>query len=94
MQAPMLTAPNPGEELFIYLSVSDHAISVVPLRNRGIQQPVYYISKTLRRQDQVFAFREIGASPGACYQEIASVLSSSYHICVDRIPSTVIIEKI
>ena len=42
----MLTAPEPGEELFIYLSVSDHAVSAMLLRDR-VQQPVYYISKTL-----------------------------------------------
>ena len=46
-QAPMLTAPNSRENLFMYLSMSDHAVSAVLLRDRGIQQPVYYISKTL-----------------------------------------------
>ena len=45
-QAPMLTAPEPEEELFMYLSVSDQAVSAVLLRDRGVQ-PVYYISKTL-----------------------------------------------
>ena len=43
MQAPMLTAPEPGEDLFMYLSVSEHVVSAVLLRDRG----VYYISKTL-----------------------------------------------
>ena len=43
----MLTAPKPREELFMYLSVSDHAVSAVLLKDRGVQQPVYYISKTL-----------------------------------------------
>ena len=43
----MLTAPELGEELFMYLSVSDHAVSVMFLRNWGVQQPMYYISKTL-----------------------------------------------
>ena len=43
----MLTAPEPGEELYIYLSVSEHAMSVVLLRDQGVQQPIYYISKTL-----------------------------------------------
>ncbi|XP_050243033.1 uncharacterized protein LOC126691831 [Quercus robur] len=47
MQAPMLMAPDSGEDLFMYLSVSDHAISTVLLRDQGIQQPLYYISKTL-----------------------------------------------
>lgn len=47
VQAPMLTAPDFGEDLFMYLSVSDHAMSAVLLRDKGVQQPVYYISKTL-----------------------------------------------
>ena len=47
MWVPMLTALEPKEELFMYLSVSDHAVSVVLLRDWGVQQPVYYISKTL-----------------------------------------------
>ena len=42
----MLSAQEPREELFIYLSVSNHTVSVVLLKGRGIQQPVYYISKT------------------------------------------------
>ena len=46
-QAPMLTAPDPGEDLFMYLSVSNHTISVVLLRDQGVQHPAYYISKTL-----------------------------------------------
>ena len=47
MRAPMLTALEPGEDLFMYLSVSDHAVSIVLLRDQGVQQPVYYISKKL-----------------------------------------------
>ena len=47
MRAPMLTALEPGEDLFMYLSVSDHAVSVVLLRDQGVQQPVYYMRKKL-----------------------------------------------
>ena len=47
VRAPMLTTPKPGEDLFMYLSVSKHAISAVLLRDRGVQQPIYYINKTL-----------------------------------------------
>ena len=47
MQAPMLSTPKPEEDLFMYLSVSDHAMSAMILRDQGVQQPVYYISKTL-----------------------------------------------
>ena len=46
-RVPMLTALDSGEDLFMYLSVSNHAVSTVLLKDRGIQQPVYYISKTL-----------------------------------------------
>ena len=45
--APILTAPEPGEDLFMYLSVTDHAVSAVLLCDPGVQQLVYYISKTL-----------------------------------------------
>ena len=31
----------------MYLSVSDHAVSAMLLRDQGVQQPVYYINKTL-----------------------------------------------
>ena len=40
-------ALKPGEDLFMYLLVSEHAVSVVLLRDKGVQQPMYYISKTL-----------------------------------------------
>jgi len=43
----MLTVPEPREDLFMYLSVSEHVVSVVLLRDQGVQQPVYYVSKTL-----------------------------------------------
>ena len=47
MQAPMLIAPEPGEDLYMYLLVSEHALNVVLLRDQGVQQPVYYINKIL-----------------------------------------------
>ena len=43
----MLTASELGKDLFMYLSMSDHAVSVMLLRDQRVQQPVYYISKTL-----------------------------------------------
>ena len=36
VQAPMLTAPKPGEDLFMYLLVLEHAISVMLLRDQGV----------------------------------------------------------
>ena len=43
----MLTAPNAGEDLFMYLLVFDHVVSATLLRDQGVQQPIYYVSKTL-----------------------------------------------
>ena len=43
----MLSAPEPGEDLFMYLLVSEHVVNVVSLRDQGVQQPIYYVSKTL-----------------------------------------------
>ena len=35
------------EDLFMYLLVSEHVVSALLLRDQGVQQPVYYVSKTL-----------------------------------------------
>ena len=47
MQAPILIVPGPGEDLFMYLLMSKHAMSAVLLKDQGVQQPVSYITKTL-----------------------------------------------
>ena len=39
-RTPMLTALEPKEDLFMYLSVFNHAVSVVLLKDQGVQQPV------------------------------------------------------
>ena len=47
----MLTALKLEEDLFMYLSVSKHVVSVVLLRDNGVQQTMYYINKTLVNTD-------------------------------------------
>ncbi|XXG90595.1 hypothetical protein AAC387_Pa12g2323 [Persea americana] len=45
---PLLSTPTIGDALFLYLSVSDHAVSSVLIReDNGQQRPIYYTSKTL-----------------------------------------------
>ncbi|XP_062100590.1 uncharacterized protein LOC133806515 [Humulus lupulus] len=45
---PLMAKPKDGETLYIYLAVSEIAVSSVLIREEnGKQQPVYYISKTL-----------------------------------------------
>ncbi|XP_075655131.1 uncharacterized protein LOC142625338 [Castanea sativa] len=46
-RAPTLAASELGEDLYMYLSVSEHAASAVLLRDSGVQLLVYYINKTL-----------------------------------------------
>ena len=47
MRAPMLSAPKLSEDLFMYLSVFKHTVSAMFLRDQGVQQPIYYVNKTL-----------------------------------------------
>jgi len=45
---PVLSQLEKGEELYMYLVVSNHAISAVLIRlEEDIQKPRYYVSKTL-----------------------------------------------
>lgn len=46
---PKLASPLPGETLFVYLAVSDHALSAVLVAEREqAQQPLYFVSHALR----------------------------------------------
>ena len=47
-QPPVLAKPIDGETLFIYLAVTEYAISAALVKEDDrVQHPVYYISKTL-----------------------------------------------
>ena len=47
--APLLSPSVMGEELFLYLAVTPHAVSSALIREEGkVQKPVYYTSKALR----------------------------------------------
>ena len=47
--APLLSSSIPGEELYLYLAVSPHAISSALIREEGkAQKPIYYTSQALR----------------------------------------------
>ena len=46
---PMLAKSIMGEELTLYLSVFEHAVSVVLVRDEAMAQtPIYYVSKALQ----------------------------------------------
>ena len=47
-----MSNPEVDEVLFTYLAVASHAASFVLIRvNGGIQRPVYYLSKSLRKAE-------------------------------------------
>ena len=47
--APLLSPSIQGEELYLYLAVSPHAVSSTLIREEGkVQKPVYYTSRALR----------------------------------------------
>jgi len=46
---PLLSSSKPSEELYLYLEVSPHAVSLALVKEEGkAQKPVYYTSKVLR----------------------------------------------
>ena len=49
MQPPILSSPLPGEKLYMYLAVSEWAISIVLFRcpTHKEQKPIYYVSRAL-----------------------------------------------
>ena len=45
---PILSRPELGEDLFLYLAISDHVVSLVLIKHHErIQKPICYINKTL-----------------------------------------------
>ncbi|XP_072058155.1 uncharacterized protein [Arachis hypogaea] len=51
-QPPILQKPLQGEDLFLYLSVTDWAISSTLVTERNnVQHPVYFVSKTLQHAE-------------------------------------------
>ena len=47
--APLLSPFVLGEELYLYLAVTPHIVSLALIREKGrVQKPVYYTSRALR----------------------------------------------
>ncbi len=45
---PILVAPQPNEELFLYIVATPYSVStVIVVEREKVQRPVYYISKAL-----------------------------------------------
>uniref|UniRef100_A0A2N9HIN5 Integrase catalytic domain-containing protein n=1 Tax=Fagus sylvatica TaxID=28930 RepID=A0A2N9HIN5_FAGSY len=90
----LLSNPTSGEPLFLYLAVSERAVSAVLIRIKDtIQCSVYYTSKTMTEAETRYPPRE--SRPGIDHsgQKITSVFPSSHHLCSDAIPDETVIEQ-
>ena len=55
----ILSCPDPREDLYMYLNISEHAVSAVMLKNqKGVQRPIYYINKTLVNVETLYLLFE------------------------------------
>ena len=51
-RSPIMSSPKTDEVLFSYIEVAPHAVSLVLIRvDNGVQQPVYYVSKSLHEAE-------------------------------------------
>ena len=51
-QPPIMSSPEPDEVLFAYIVVAPYAVSLVLIRvDGGVQEPVYYVSKSLHEAE-------------------------------------------
>ena len=49
---PVMSSPEPDEVLFAYIAVASYAVSLVLIRvDNGVQQLVYYVSKSLHEAE-------------------------------------------
>ncbi|XP_052189925.1 uncharacterized protein LOC127799739 [Diospyros lotus] len=58
-EIPLLTRPETGEKLYLYLGVSHQAVSAVLVRQVGqVDSPVYYVSKVLQGEEMQYPYAE------------------------------------
>ena len=58
-RAPLLSPFVPGEELYLYLTVSPHAVSFALIKEEGkIHKPVYYTRRALRGAKEQYRMME------------------------------------
>ena len=62
-EPPILTTPDTGETLFVYLAVSDTAVSVALFKENedGKQRPVFFVSKSLANAETRYSHLEQAA---------------------------------
>ncbi|VFQ74727.1 unnamed protein product [Cuscuta campestris] len=54
----VLSKPEPGETLYLYLGISPNAVTSVLIRDDGAQKPIYYVSKALNGAESRYTAME------------------------------------
>ena len=75
-----------GEELFLYLAVTLHAVSSALIKEEGkVQKPVYYTSRALKgAEGRISTNRKASFRTYHGFQEAKALLLSPYNQCYDR----------
>ena len=56
---PLLSPSKPGEELYLYIAVSQAAVSAALVREEeGTQRPIYFVSKAFRGAEESYPWME------------------------------------
>jgi hypothetical protein len=87
--SPLLSRIVPGEVLYLYLAVSPMAISTALIReDKGIQKPVYFVSKALHRAEERYPqIEKLAFHSRYGLKEASAILSSSHHPGPHGIPT-------
>ena len=56
---PLLSPSKPGEELYLYIAVSQSAVSVALIKEKeGSQRPIYFISRAFQGAEERYPWME------------------------------------
>ncbi|GKV25972.1 hypothetical protein SLEP1_g35342 [Rubroshorea leprosula] len=81
--APLLSKPVEGESLYLYLGVTEEAVSSVLLREENKnQKPIYYVSKVLQGAEQNYPLAEKTAFALVCTARKLRAYFQSHQIVV------------
>ena len=92
----MLTAPEPEEDLYMYVSLGVGTCCECCTTERLGCATAYilYRQDLGRCRDKVLAFGEVGVGISSCHKEATPLLSSSYCLRINQVSFTIIVKEI